>query len=213
MKKIEGSPKKLKQLLLNTKYSIHYYQREYMWQRKHIEELIDDLTSEFLENYEPGHDRQEVQDYSAYFMGSIVLAGRENAIIDGQQRLTSLTLLLMYLNNQLRANKQSYSMIEQMIFSEAYGTKSFNINVDDRSDCMNAIFNDQPFDTTNVGESVKNLYERYNDIIDVFPNDEITKKMLLHFCDWLAEKVLFIEIVATTEQDAHKIFITMNDRG
>lgn len=43
MKKIEGSPKNLKQLLQNTKYSIHYYQREYMWQRKHIEELIDDF--------------------------------------------------------------------------------------------------------------------------------------------------------------------------
>ena len=82
MKKIEGSPKSLKQLLQNTKYSIHYYQREYMWQRKHIEELIDDLTSEFLDYYVPGDSRQKVQDYGAYFMGSIVLAGRENAIID-----------------------------------------------------------------------------------------------------------------------------------
>lgn len=213
MKKIEGSPKSLKQLLQNTKYSIHYYQREYMWQRKHIEELIDDLTSEFLDYYVPGDDRQKVQDYGAYFMGSIVLAGRENAIIDGQQRFSSLTLLLMYLNNRLRALGQNYSMIEQMIFSEAYGTKSFNINVEDRSDCMNAIFNDQSFDTTDVGESVKNLYGRYNDIIDVFPADDITDDMLLHFCDWLAEKVFFIEIVATTEQDAHKVFVTMNDRG
>lgn len=213
MKKIEGSPKSLKQLLQNTKYSIHYYQREYMWQRKHIEELIDDLTSEFLDYYVPGDDRKDVQDYGAYFMGSIVLAGRENAIIDGQQRFSSLTLLLMYLNNRLRSLGQNYSMIEQMIFSEAYGTKSFNINVEDRVDCMNAIFNDQPFDTTNVGESVKNLYGRYTDIIDVFPNDDITDNMLLHFCDWLAEKVFFIEIVATTEQDAHKVFVTMNDRG
>lgn len=213
MKKIEGSPKSLKQLLQNTKYSIHYYQREYMWQRKHIEELIDDLTSEFLDYYVPGDDRKDVQDYGTYFMGSIVLAGRENAIIDGQQRFSSLTLLLMYLNNRLRSLGQNYSMIEQMIFSEAYGTKSFNINVEDRADCMNAIFNDQPFDTTNVGESVKNLYGRYTDIIDVFPNDDITDNMLLHFCDWLAEKVFFIEIVATTEQDAHKVFVTMNDRG
>lgn len=213
MKKIEGSPKSLKQLLQNTKYSIHYYQREYMWQRKHIEELIDDLTSEFLDCFTPGDDRQAVQDYGAYFMGSIVLAGRENAIIDGQQRFSSLTLLLMYLNNRLRSLGQSYSMIEQMIFSEAYGTKSFNINVDDRSECMNAIFNDQTFDTTDVGESVRNLYGRYNDIIDVFPADDITDDMLLHFCDWLAEKVFFIEIVATTEQDAHKVFVTMNDRG
>ena len=213
MKKIEGSPKSLKQLLQNTKYSIHYYQREYMWQRKQIEELIDDLTSEFLDYYKPGDDRKDVQDYGAYFMGSIVLAGRENAIIDGQQRFSSLTLLLMYLNNRLRTLGQNYSMIEQMIFSEAYGTKSFNINVEDRADCMNAIFYDQSFDTTDVGESVKNLYDRYNDIIDVFPVDDITDDMLLHFCDWLVEKVFFIEIVATTEQDAHKIFVTMNDRG
>lgn len=213
MKKIEGSPKSLKQLLQNTKYSIHYYQREYMWQRKHIEELIDDLTSEFLNCYVPGDNRKDVQDYGAYFMGSIVLAGRENAIIDGQQRFSSLTLLLIYLNNRLRALGQNYSMIEQMIFSEAYGTKSFNINVEDRADCMNAIFNDRPYDTTDAGESVKNLYSRYNDIIDVFPIDDISDDILLHFCDWLAEKVFFIEIVATTEQDAHKVFVTMNDRG
>ena len=85
----------LKQLLQNTKYSIHYYQREYMWQRKHIEELIDGLTSEFLDNYKSGDSRPAVVEYGAYFMGFIVLAGCENAIIDGQQRFSSLTLLLM----------------------------------------------------------------------------------------------------------------------
>lgn len=212
MKKIEGSPKNLKQLLQNTKYSIHYYQREYMWQRKHIEELIDDLTSEFLDSYKPGDSRPAVAEYGAYFMGSIVLAGRENAIIDGQQRFSSLTLLLMYMNNRLKKIGQSYNMIETMIFSESFGTKSFNINVDDRQECMEAIFNNKDFDMTNCGESVRNLYGRYTDIVDVFPAD-ITDDMLLHFCDWLAEKVFFIEIVATTEQDAHKVFVTMNDRG
>ena len=212
MKKIEGSPKNLKQLLQNTKYSIHYYQREYMWQRKHIEELIDDLTSEFLECYKPGDSRPAVADYGAYFMGSIVLAGRENAIIDGQQRFSSLTLLLMYLNNRLKANGQSYNMIETMIFSESFGTKSFNINVEDRQECMEAIFAGKDFDITSAGESVRNLYGRYHDIEEVFPAD-INDQILLHFCDWLAERVFFIEIVATTEQDAHKVFVTMNDRG
>lgn len=212
MKKIEGSPKNLKQLLQNTKYSIHYYQREYMWQRKHIEELIDDLTSEFLEYYHPGDSRLAVADYGAYFMGSIVLVGRENAIIDGQQRFSSLTLLLMYLNNRLKSIGQTYNMIETMIFSESFGTKSFNINVEDRQECMEAIFNDVDFDVTGAGESVRNLYGRYQDINEIFP-DDITGDVLLHFGDWLAEKVFFIEIVATTEQDAHKIFVTMNDRG
>lgn len=213
MKKIEGSPQTLKQLLQNTKYSIHYYQREYMWQRKHIEELIDDLSSEFLEYYSANDERAAVADYGAYFMGSIVLtSGRENAIIDGQQRFSSLTLLLMYLNNRLRKNGQSYNTIEQMIFSESFGSKSYNINVEERSECMDAIFHDEDFDTTNCGESVKNLYERYTDIESIFPK-AISDEMLLHFCDWLAEKVYFIQIVATTEQDAHKVFVTMNDRG
>ena len=44
MKKIEGSPKNLRELLQNTKYSIHYYQREYMWQRKHIEENVREIA-------------------------------------------------------------------------------------------------------------------------------------------------------------------------
>lgn len=213
MKKIEGSPKNLKQLLQNTKYSIHYYQREYMWQRKHIEELIDDLTTEFLESYKQGDDRQAVQDYGAYFMGSIVLAGRENAIIDGQQRFSTLTLLLIYLNNRIKDMGKSYNVIKEMIYSESYGKESFNIDVEDRQDCMIAIFNNEPFDATEANESVKNLYGRFNDIKEIFPEDKITENMLLHFCDWLANKVFFIEIVATTEQDAHKIFVTMNDRG
>ena len=212
MKKIEGSPKNLKQLLQNTKYSIHYYQREYMWQTKQILELIEDLTSEFLNYYHAGDSRMAVQDYGTYFMGSIVLAGRENAIIDGQQRLSSLTLLLIFLNNRLKEIGQAYNMIDTMIFSESFGTKSFNINVNSRYECMNAIYNDLDFEPINAQESEKNLYNRYKDIVENFP-DEITNDMLLHFCDWLAEKVYFIEIVATTEQDAHKVFVTMNDRG
>ena len=195
MKKIEGFPKSLKQLLQNTKYSIHYYQREYMWEQKQIEELLDDLTSEFLEYYREGDSRQAVADYGVYFMGSIVLAGRENAIIDGQQRLTSLTLLLMYLNNRLEQTGRSLSVIEQMIYSEAWGIKSFNINVDERQECMLAIFEGQPFDITAASESVRNLYNRYYDIVSLFPSEEVTDEMLLHFCDWLAEKVFFIEIV------------------
>lgn len=212
MQKIDGSPKSLKQLLLNTKYSIHYYQREYMWQQKQIEELIDDLTSEFLLFYKADDDRREIFNYGAYFMGSIVLAGRENAIIDGQQRFTSLTLLLMYLNNRLKRMNQTYSVIQQMIFSESVGKESFNIDVEDRTDCMKAIFTENPFDITNANESVRNLYSRYEDIEELFPK-EITDDMILHFCDWLAERVFFIEIVATTEQDAHKVFVSMNDRG
>lgn len=71
MRKIEGHEKSLKGLLQNTKYSIHYYQREYAWQRKQVQELVDDLTDEFLTYYDPAHERSEVSNYGVYFMGSI----------------------------------------------------------------------------------------------------------------------------------------------
>lgn len=88
-------------------------------------------------------------------MGSIVLAGRENAIIDGQQRFSTLTLLLIYLNNRIKNMGESYRLIEEMIYSESYGKESFNIDVDDRQDCMRAIFHNEPYDITDANESVK----------------------------------------------------------
>ena len=209
MEKIDGKEKSLRDLLQSKKYTLHYYQREYRWQRKHVQEMLEDLTTEFLANYRPEHKREDVKKYGIYFMGSIVLAGDENAIIDGQQRLSSLTLLLMYLNN-----RQAYNIIDPMIFSEAFGTKSFNINVPERQACTEAIYKNEldTFDRTNASESVKNLCERYKDIQENFPA-EITDEMIPYFCDWLAEKVFFMQILAATEQDAHKIFVTMNDRG
>lgn len=212
MKKITGTPKNLKELLQNTKYSIHYYQREYAWQYKQIQELVDDLTDEFLIYYDPSHERRDVAQYGVYFMGSVVLAGRENAIIDGQQRLTSLTLLLIYLRRRLAAQGTTIATIDQMIFSESFGTASFNISVEEREPCLQALNDGKDFDPEGYGESVRNLYARYQDICDLFP-EEIDDKARPYFADWLTEKVYFIEIVTETEQDAHKVFVSMNDRG
>lgn len=212
MRKISGTEKTFKQLLQNTKYSIHYYQREYAWQYKQVQELIDDLTDEFLNWYDPSHDRADVASYGVYFMGSVVLAGRENAIIDGQQRLSSLSLLLIYLRRRLLDLGVTIATVDQMIFSESFGTASFNISVEDREPCLRALNDGKDFDPEGYGESVKNLYARYQDICDLFP-EEIDDKALPYFADWLTEKVYFIEIVTETEQDAHKVFVSMNDRG
>ena len=212
MRKISGTEKTFKQLLQNTKYSIHYYQREYAWQYKQVQELIDDLTDEFLNWYDPEHERTDVANYGVYFMGSVVLAGRENAIIDGQQRLSSLSLLLIYLRRRLLGMGVTIATVDQMIYSEAFGSASFNIFVEDREPCLRALNDGKDFDSEGYGESVKNLYARYQDICDLFP-EEIDDKALPYFADWLTEKVYFIEIVTETEQDAHKVFVSMNDRG
>ncbi len=213
MKKIIGKEKSLTDLLANKKYTIHYYQREYRWGKKQIEELVDDLSEEFLENYKPGHERTEVATYGHYYLGSVVLTSNdgEQAIIDGQQRLTSLTLLLIYLNN-LQVDNAEKVTIDQLIFSEQYGKKSFNIQVNEREACMDALYKRETFSPLNQNESVVNIFNRHTDIADVFP-EEIKGEALPFFIDWLINKVFLVEITATTEQDAHKIFVSMNDRG
>jgi uncharacterized protein with ParB-like and HNH nuclease domain len=214
MKKIVGKEKSLIDLLANKKYTIHYYQREYRWGKKQIEELLDDLTDEFLEFYESGQERTEVDKYGHYYLGSIVLSSNDEgdaAIIDGQQRLTSLTLLLIYLNN-LQETRADKVIIDNLIFSEMYGKRSFNIRVEERESCLEALYKNQSFDPKNQSESVRNIYERYRDIQEIFQED-LKETALPYFIDWLIYKVYLVEITAHTEQDAHKVFVSMNDRG
>lgn len=199
--------------LLNNKYTVQYYQREYNWETKQIEELIEDLTNEFNEFYKDGDRQMDVRNYGDYFLGPIILTN-DNAIIDGQQRLSSLTLLLIYLNNlQKQQNSSPKVNIDNLIYSEMYGQKTFCINVPEREGCLASLFETGDYDTTNEqSESVLNLYNRYKDIERIFP-DELKESTLPVFIEWLIDNVSLVQIRTDSEQDAHKVFVTMNDRG
>src|SRR5262245_29096203 len=144
--------------LLSRKYVIDYFQREYRWGSKQIEELTRDLSTKFLLSWRTDHDRPKVAQYAPYFLGSIILAepdakGRRS-IIDGQQRLTSLTLLLITLRNIIE-DEDSRKEIADLIYTSVLGTRSFNLDVLDRRDAMHALFNGQGFDPDGESESVR----------------------------------------------------------
>ena len=80
---------KINDLLDNDKYIIPIYQRNYAWEDKEISLLIQDL----------GNACQKAKDN--YYIGSLVVYKRENGdfeVIDGQQRLTTLTLIMYHLS-------------------------------------------------------------------------------------------------------------------
>ncbi|MEB3752705.1 DUF262 domain-containing protein [Geobacillus sp. FSL W8-0032] len=211
MNKITGNAV-IVRTLFNNRYTVQYYQREYNWGRKQIEELIEDLTNEFFEFYQVGDSQRDVMRYGNYFLGPIILTN-DNAIIDGQQRLSSITLLLIYLNNLQKNSTYSKVNIDNLIYSEMYGQKTFCINVPEREPCLEGLFDNGDYDITNeTSESVINLYNRYKDIEEIFP-DELKGEALPVFIEWLIDNVVFIEIRTDSEQDAHKVFVTMNDRG
>lgn len=212
-REIDGKGRTVRELLAGRKYSIDYYQREYKWQRKQLAELIDDLADKFLESHEEGNERSAVADYGHYFLGSVIISDKEGQkfIIDGQQRLTTLTLLLIFLHHRLDDAEQK-GQIADLIFSQKYGKRSFNLDIPERAACMEALYKGEDFTDPDPPESVANILARYADLEDLFPQ-ELLGPALPYFVDWLVENVQLIEITAYSDEDAYTIFETMNDRG
>ena len=140
--KIDATDISISSILKDQKFYIDYFQREYRWQEKHIKLLVEDLTSTFLKSYKPTDKRPAVANYQSYYLGPIVFSVNtddgKKSIIDGQQRITSITLLLIYLNH-LQADSNDKVAISDLIFSESYGEKSFNMTDEVREPCLKGI--------------------------------------------------------------------------
>lgn len=221
MKAIDGKARTISEILKGKRYGIDFYQREYRWQRKQVEELVDDLTEQFLQSHRPENPRAAVAHYGNYFLGSIILSEREGQqfIVDGQQRLTTITLLLLLLH-RVQGDRPDRVHLEELIYSERFGQRAFNIAVADRQAIMTALFKGDVPETTDASESVQTIVARYQDLSELLQDHEvesdsigIDEAALPYFCDWLTEKVHLIEISAASDEDAYTIFETMNDRG
>jgi uncharacterized protein with ParB-like and HNH nuclease domain len=205
----------LQLLLQGQSFSIDEYQREYKWEKKHIDELLSDLQGKFFSSYRPGDETTKVSGYDEYFLGSIIVSKRngKNYLIDGQQRVTSLTLLLIYLYRLAEEqNLPVVKTIAPLIFSDNLGEPKFNLDIPERLVIIKALFEDEPFTPDGKDESIQTMYARYRDIEE---NDLIENlgKGLPHFIYWLMNRVGLIEIATDNDNYAYSIFETMNDRG
>lgn len=214
MNKIDAQSRTIREILSGVKYSVDYYQREYKWETKNISELLEDLETQFMDNYEETHERWQVQQYSPYFLGSIVINQErgENYIIDGQQRLTSLTLLFIFLHRFQQQQANGYVDVSALVLSEKYGQKTYNLNVEDRIPAIDALYHGKHFDLSGKSESTQNIIARYEDIEELFP-ESLRGRALPFFIDWLLDNVNLVEITAYSDEAAYTIFETMNDRG
>jgi hypothetical protein len=169
-----------------------------------------------LEHHKEGHSRELVSHYGHYFLGSIILSQKKGTcfIIDGQQRLTTLTLFLVYLQHRQRPLPEEDRVeVSNLILSKKFGKKSYNIDVPERAPCLDGLYSGQPYaPTAKDPEAVRNMVARYRDIEQNFPQ-EISDKTLPYFLDWLLNNVHLVEITAYSDDDAYTIFETMNDRG
>lgn len=205
----------VQQLLQSQSFAIDEYQREYKWEKENIDELLTDLRDKFFNSYQEGDSTTKVSTYEDYFLGSIIISKRngKNYLVDGQQRITSLTLLLIYLHNIAKTqNLPVVGSIAPLIFSDNLGEPKFNLDIQERLPVIEALFKKQPFNPNSQDESIQTMYARYEDIEAKDLAGELGES-LPSFIYWLMSKVGLIEIATDNDNYAYAIFETMNDRG
>jgi len=90
--------------LFNNRYffEVPEIQRPFVWNKENFEQLFDDIYGAILNNLEDGRSVDNLNDWTPYFLGTIVLLAKRvlddssgnYAIIDGQQRLVTLMILI-----------------------------------------------------------------------------------------------------------------------
>lgn len=212
---------------LQQKFVLPSFQRDYKWEPKHLQDLIADVKEAFLASYDPRHGRQDVLDYAPYFLGTIITTSVEQggkAIIDGQQRITTLALLLCYAHRvSVDHPEWRISPVDQTIRRRVAGGNAFNLDMDSQRKQLFELLVDGPSDIDELTAQVDSiagkdsgtvqLWTLFQQIEPLMAGDITSDNLLPQFFDYLTECVYLFEIGVPREQDGHKVFVTMNDRG
>lgn len=206
-------------------YSLPYFQREYKWTSNHFIELLNDIQSTFLLSFDPAHGRKDVSNYSPYFLGSIITSSAVNGkkpLVDGQQRLTSVFLILAYLERYRRDNNISDALdLSTFLGNINYGEMDYSIEF---SNTRGMIFDKYlnrdltSDDALKFADEIPDIDDGDKKILEALrATDELidddVRGAIAYFIDYVIERVLLIDISVESESEAHRVFVTMNDRG
>ncbi|SHG10253.1 Protein of unknown function DUF262 [Bacteroides luti] len=182
-------PLNIETTLSKDKYNIPIYQRNYAWEAKEIEQLIQDIV-----------DYASVHPDKNYYIGTLIVAENNNFFdtIDGQQRLTTLAILTSVINNE---------------FKELSWFNVLNIRFASREKSMttlNAVFE---------GKFPKNEYEANIKTAYDICKTELKKRIdenkitIEKFIDYLYKYVQIIRVKLPVGIDLNHYFEIMNSRG
>ena len=195
-------------------FEIPLYQRPYSWSKEQVDELLDDLL-----------DAMNRDSESPYFLGSIVLIKNEDdsksAVVDGQQRLTTLSMLFCVLRelavdeaqadldvfvreapNRLRGTQERFRLSLR-----ARDREFFQENVQTRG----AIAQFLTKDTATYSDSQKLICANVNLLYEELAKlDGARRESLERF---IVRQCYLVVVTATDRDSAYRIFSVMNDRG
>ena len=198
-------------------YVIPPYQRPYAWTIDQASELFEDLHSFY--QYEPDEE---------YFLGSIVLIKEENKphseVIDGQQRLTTLTILLAVLSNKLQGDDRK-ALLQYILepgnkFEKLESKPRLTVRSRDRdffASYVQGLKFDELFamdEKALENESRLNI-KRNSQLLDKYVSEKLGDdiEQIESFTAFLLRKCYLVAVSTPNQKSAFRIFSVMNSRG
>ena len=188
----------IKELLSSDEeYVIPIYQRNYAWEEGEITQLIQDII-----DYLPKDQN--------YYIGTLVVHQRPNATfetIDGQQRLTTLSLLAAYLKRDKALNIAGCDTISLYFDSREHSRATFAAIFEGR-------FKNDPAEILaeqQINTGILNGYRLIKKIL--LPKLEEGGITPQQFADFLFHRVKIMRVKVPSDTDLNHYFEIMNSRG
>ena len=196
-------------------FDIPVYQRPYAWTTEQASELLDDLTNAM--NADPE---------APYFLGSIVLVkdghDSRSAVVDGQQRLTTLAMLLCILRDLATTDGQAEALDEfvRQAGNPFRGTEDrfrlrlrerdqqfFDRRVQDRNGTTSLL----AMDPSGLTDTQQLMFGNIKALKTEIENLDATEREA--FSRFVVQHCYLVVVTATDRNSAYRIFSVMNDRG
>ena len=201
------------------RFEIPEYQRPYAWTTEQTGELLDDLL------HAMGHV-ENVSEAAPYFLGSIVIIKKglrpQARIVDGQQRITTLTILLCVLR-ELASEESDRGDTHSYIY--APGRESAGIPghyrlavrerdrkfFQDKIQQMGRLRSLLERSPVNLPDSQRRMLENARYLYSALAKREEKLRKIL--TQYLAQRCYLVVVSASDQNSAYRIFSILNDRG
>ncbi len=219
--KIEGAGYPIQKVLSDDfVFNIPNYQRPYAWTTEQTEQLLIDLIDAL------GDESTDINQIPPYFLGNIVLIKSidksESEVIDGQQRLTTLTILFAVLRELLPKYKQDLEYLICQPEKPLGGISArprLILRERDRDFFEKYIQNSNGIeklkknDLKNLSDSQRNLVENTRFLLNRIAKDLPEESQRVRLTQFLLQHCYLVIVHTPNFDSAYKIFSVLNDRG
>lgn len=220
---IQPNNQTVEKCLKQRTYYIDFYQREYVWEKEIVTTLLDDVFFTFELAYEE-HEGKDITPevlakYNWYYFNIYItntIDGKEY-IVDGQQRLTTLTLTAVKLLNLSNKDEEYFENIIDTLKDCVYGKDKFKGNIfwidnEKRKRIMQHLVDNTEFTHEFENVTEENISNRYKDISKYIDDRKLSKEKLQALIMYFLERLVLVEL-KIEKDDTPMVFEVINDRG